>query len=98
MIITISGQAGSGKSTVASLVSKALHFKHYSIGDMRRKMAEERGLTLTQLNKLGETQDFTDREVDDFQRRIGQEEDDFAIDGRTSWYFIPHSIAIYLLN
>ena len=96
MIITISGQAGSGKSTIAKLLSAQLKLKHFSMGDLRRRMAEERGMTLAALNKLGETQDFTDREVDEFQKRLGKEQDGFVVDGRTSWYFIPRSIKIYL--
>ena len=96
MIITISGQAGSGKSTVARLLSRKLSLQHYSMGDLRRKMAEERTMTLAELNKLGETQDFTDREVDEYQRKLGEEQDGFVVDGRTSWYFIPGSVKVYL--
>ena len=96
MIVTISGQAGSGKSTVAKLLARALHYRHYSIGDMRRRMATERGLTLAQLNALGEAEAFTDQDVDEFQRKLGEEEDELVIDGRTSWYFIPHSTKVYL--
>jgi len=96
VIITIAGQAGSGKSTVARILAARLNLRHYSMGDMRRKMAEARGMTLAQLNKVGETNDFTDREVDEFQARLGREEDDFVVDGRTSWYFVPHSLKVYL--
>ena len=53
-------------------------------------------MTLAELNRLGETQDFTDREVDEFQKRLGEGEDGLVIDGRTSWYFIPRSIKVYL--
>jgi cytidylate kinase len=96
LIITISGQAGSGKSTIAKLLSRRLHLQHYSMGDLRRKMAEERAMTLAELNRLGETQDFTDRDVDEFQKKLGEQEDGFVIDGRTSWYFIPRSLKVYL--
>lgn len=97
LIITISGKAGSGKSTVAKLLAKNLGFRHYSIGDMRRKMAKEKGLTLAELNRLGEKEDFTDKKVDEFQRELGKKEASFVIDGRTSFYFIPHSVKIYLI-
>ena len=96
MVITISGQAGSGKSTIARLLSRRLQLQHYSMGDLRRKMAEERGMTLAELNRLGETEDFTDRQVDEYQKRLGEVEDGFVVDGRTSWYFIPRSVKIYL--
>lgn len=96
MIITICGPAGSGKSTVSKFLAEHLGYNHYSMGDMRRKMAAEHEMTLAELNKLGETEDFTDKDVDEFQKEIGKKEDNFVIDGRMSWHFIPHSVKIYL--
>lgn len=96
MIITIAGQAGSGKSTVARLLAEALHYKHYSMGDLRRQMAAERGMSLAEFNALGEEQAFTDKEVDEYQRQLAETEDDFVIEGRLSWHFIPHSVKVYL--
>ncbi len=96
MIITISGTPGSGKSTVGKLLAKKLKYKFYSIGAIRREMAKERGLTLQQFNVLGEKSDFTDREVDEWQRKLGQTKDNLVVEGRTSFYFIPHSVKIFL--
>ncbi len=96
MIITISGQAGSGKSTVARMLAKMLGFKHYSIGDLRREMALKKGITLAELNRLGEKEDFTDKDVDEHQKMLGEKEDNFVIDGRTSFHFIPHAVKVYL--
>lgn len=96
MIISISGSAGSGKSSVATLLSQRLGFKHYSTGDIRRAMATKMGLTLKEFNALGEKEAFTDKEVDDYQRELGKKEDDFVIDGRLGFHFIPHSVKIFL--
>ena len=52
MRITISGKAGSGKSTVAKLLSEKLNLRHYSIGDLMRAIADEKGLNLLELNKI----------------------------------------------
>ena len=52
MIITISGKAGSGKSTVAKSISQKLNLRHYSIGDLMRAMAREKKISLLELNKL----------------------------------------------
>jgi cytidylate kinase len=96
MIITLSGLAGAGKSTLKNAVAEALHLKKYSIGDMRGKMAEDRGMTIDELNKLGETEAFTDQEVDSFQKKLSETEDNFVIDSWLSWYFIPNSIKIFI--
>lgn len=96
MIITISGLPGSGKSTVAKILAKRLNLKRYYIGEMRRKIARKKGITLDELNKIGEKEDWTDKEVDEYQKELGRKEDNFIIEGRTSFFFIPNSIKILL--
>ena len=96
MIITLTGLPGAGKSTVADKLAQQLNMSRFSAGDLRRNMAQERGLTLDELNTLGETQDFTDKDVDAYQEKIGKEQDNFVIDGRLSWHFIPNSLKVFL--
>lgn len=96
MIISISGMPGSGKSTVARMVAERLKMKRYYMGGMRREIAREKGLTIQQLNRIGEKEEWTDKEVDDFQRDLGKREDNFVIEGRTSFFLIPQSIKIFL--
>lgn len=96
MIISINGAQGSGKSTVAKMLAGKLGWPQYNIGGLRRKIAGDRGLTLAEYNKLGETDPSTDVEIDEYQKKLGETEDNFIIEGRTSWYFIPHSSKIYI--
>ena len=96
MIITIAGDPGSGKSTIARMLAAKLGLMYYSIGAKRRMMAEEREMTLEELNQLGEKEDFTDREVDEWQKKLGETRDGFIMEGRTSFFFIPNSIKLYL--
>jgi len=96
MIISFSGNAGSGKSTLAKKIAKELNWPRYYIGGLRRAKARERGMTLAEYNKLGEVDSSTDKEVDEDQKELGKKEDNFIIEGRTSWYFIPHSLKIYI--
>ncbi|MEM1619471.1 MAG: cytidylate kinase family protein [Fervidicoccaceae archaeon] len=51
LIIAVSGSAGSGKTTYAAHLSKELGLKLVSAGKIFRKIAEERGLTLEELNR-----------------------------------------------
>jgi cytidylate kinase len=96
MIISISGAEGAGKSTIAKMIAEKLGWPRYYIGGIRRQKAAERGLTLEEYNKLGETDSSTDIEVDEYQKNLGETQDNFIIEGRTSWYFIPHSFKIFL--
>lgn len=96
MIITISGAGGSGKSTIAKKLAEKLGWSRYYIGGIRREKAKKRGMTLAEYNKLGETDPSTDIEVDEYQKKLGEKKDNFIMEGRTSWYFIPNSFKIYL--
>jgi len=96
MIISFSGALGSGKSTIAQKLAEKLNWPRYYIGGLRREVAAKKGLTLEEYNKLGESDPSTDKEVDIYQEELGKKEDNFVIEGRTSWYFIPQSIKIYL--
>ncbi len=96
MIITISGMPGSGKTTVAKKIAKKLKLNHYSIGDLRGKIALKHNLTIDELNKLGEKEIWTDKEVDDYQKKLGKTKNNFIIDGWISFHFIPNSIKIFL--
>lgn len=97
MIITISGRAGSGKSTVAKLLSERLKLRHYSIGDIMREMASEKGLSLLELNGLAERDKSIDLELDNKLKELGRSKDNFAVDGRLAAFFIPHAeIRIFL--
>ena len=95
MIITITGEPGSGKSTVGKKLGEKLNYKHYYIGQIRRDAAKKKGMTLAEYNKYGELHPETDTEVDNYQRALGKKEDDFIIEGRTSWFLIPRSIKLY---
>jgi predicted cytidylate kinase len=96
MIISISGLPGSGKTTVGKLLAKRLGFRFYSIGDLRGRMAMERDLTIDQLNELGMKEKWTDEEADEYQKRLGEKEDNFVIESRLGFYFIPKSVKIFL--
>jgi len=96
MIITISGLAGSGKTTVLKELAKRLNYSFYDIGTLRKRMAKERGMTIEEFNKLGEKESFTDNDADKYLENLGKTEDNFVVQGRLAYYFIPHSIKIFL--
>lgn len=97
MIIAISGKAGSGKSTVAKLLASKLRLRHYSIGDLMREMAKEKGLSLVELNKKAETDSSIDDELDSRLKKLASK-DNFVIDGRLTAFFIPNANAKIFLD
>jgi len=90
MIITISGKAGSGKSTAAKELAKKLKLKHYSIGDLMRQIAKEKNMSLNELSKSAEKDKSIDLALDKKQIEL-RDKTDFVIDGRLTAYFIPYA-------
>ncbi len=95
MIITINGKPGSGKSSIAEMLSKKLGYRYIDIGETRRQIAKKRGMTLQEYNKLGETSDETDKDVDEYLKTLNME-DNLVISSRTAFHFIPKSMKILL--
>lgn len=96
MIISIAGYAGAGKSTVAEMLAKKLGYEFYDMGTLRRRTAAARGMTLEEFNAFGEHNPETDHNVDDYQTELGRTKDNFVIQGRTSFHFIPQSFKVFL--
>ncbi|NLV10009.1 (d)CMP kinase [Halomicrobium sp. HM KBTZ05] len=82
MLITVSGPAGSGKSTLAANLAEALGYDHVSGGDIFRSLAEERGVSLVELNQQAESDDQIDRDLDRRLRSTAREEDDLVLESR----------------
>ena len=93
----MSGDPGSGKSTIGKMLAKKLKYKRYNMGEIFRDVAKKKGMTLHELHEeLKKGNGDLDKEVDDYQKKLGQEKDNFLIEGRTSFHFIPHSLKIFL--
>jgi CMP/dCMP kinase len=96
MKVTISGIAGSGKSTIADFISKEFNLKRYSGGDFMRELARKKGMTLLELSKIAEKSFEVDKEIDEMYKELGKK-DNFVIDSRLGFYFLNDSIKIFLL-
>lgn len=96
MIITISGTPGSGKSTIAKIIAKKFGLNHYSSGDFMREAAKKRGISILELLKIADKDRSLDDEVDQWLSKLGKFEDNFIIDSRLAFHFIPNSIKIFL--
>jgi cytidylate kinase len=82
MLITVSGPAGSGKTTFSGALADALGYEHVSGGDIFRAMADERGVSLVEFNRLAEDDDAVDRDLDRRLRDLAREREDVVLESR----------------
>ncbi len=94
--ITIAGDLGSGKSTIAQKISKKLSIKSYSTGDIQRKIAEKYDKTTLELNEYMKTHPEIDEEIDNFTISLSEKEESFIIDSRMAWHFIEGAFNLFL--
>ncbi len=96
MIVALSGKPGSGKSTIAKRIAARFGYQFYYMGQIRRDAARAKGVSLTEYNQLGERDFSTDQSVDEYVTKLGNEKDNFVIDSRTAFHFIPHAVKLFL--
>ena len=100
MIITISGLPGSGTSTVSAILSRRIGAQVVSAGDIFRKMAKERGLTLEEFGASASDDEEIDRELDRFQKGIASdarsEDADVILEGRLSAWMAEPDLAVFV--
>ncbi|MDR1865306.1 MAG: cytidylate kinase family protein [Bacteroidales bacterium] len=94
-IISITGDLGSGKSTVSDVLCRRLNFGYVHTGEIQRRMAEKYGMTTTELNRYAETHPEIDEEIDATFKSLN-DADNLIVDSRMAWFFIPSSFKVFL--
>lgn len=94
--ISLAGDLGSGKSTVSALLCEALGAEYYSTGSIVRRIAEERGMTVVELNKYMETHPEIDTMIDDGIAALSEDPRALIIDSRMAWHFTKGTFRVYL--
>ncbi|SFR92608.1 cytidylate kinase [Halomicrobium zhouii] len=92
MLITVSGPAGVGKSTLAEGLADALGYDHVSGGDIFRELADERGVSVVEFNRLAEEDEQIDLDLDRRLRQIAEEREDLVVESRLAgWMAGDHA-------
>ena len=94
-IISITGDLGSGKSTVAKLLSDRLNYEYIYTGKIQREIAKRYNMTTLELNKYAETHPEIDDEIDSTFKSLN-DSTDLIVDSRLAWFFIPKSFKVFL--
>lgn len=102
MNITITGNLGSGKSSIAKII-KERGYEIISTGNIFRELAMEKGLSVEEFNQqVNEATKRGDRSVDkmidDTTTRIGKERDMILFDSRLAWNFVPDSFKVFVIT
>ena len=94
--ISLAGDLGSGKSTVAKILISRLGAEYYSTGAIVRSIAEQRGMTVAELNTYMETHPEIDHEIDDGIAALSEVDKSLIIDSRMAWHFTKGTFKVYL--
>lgn len=65
IVIAISGLHGSGKSTHARRLAEALGLRYVSAGELFRRLAAERGVTIEEMSRMADGDPEIDRALDE---------------------------------
>lgn len=93
MIITLSGEIGSGKSTIGKELAKKLNYTYNSTGEIFKKQAKEHKINLTDFLKYAEVNLNIDKKLDEKQRNTKQ---NTVLDSRMGFYFANPDLKIWL--
>jgi predicted cytidylate kinase len=96
MRITLSGDLGSGKSTVGRRLAERLKLPHYSAGSLFREIGQISNLDALQTNLAAEDNVTIDAAVDNRTRELDRAVDSFIIDSRMAWHFVTGAARVYL--
>lgn len=95
-IIVMSGDIGSGKSSVATELKQLTGFEIIGTGTIQRAIASRRGLTTLELNEISQTDRSIDDEIDAYVIETGKNQDRLIMDSRLAWHFIPSAFKVFL--
>ncbi len=98
MHITITGNLGSGKSTICRLLHEKYEFEIYSTGKVQRELARQMNMTTLELNQLMCSDKKYDKMIDDETARISREnkDKDIIFDSRLAWHFVEQSFKVFV--
>ena len=97
-IIVLGGYPGSGKSTVRKILAEKLGYQSFSAEDFSRKLAEDRGMSIEELNEYIATKgEELDHLIDEEQQRIEKEENEYVVDAHIGFHFIPSGFKVFLM-
>ncbi|MFZ1705572.1 MAG: (d)CMP kinase [Saprospiraceae bacterium] len=97
MHISITGDLGSGKSTVAKELCKYFDFTYLSTGQIQRNLAQEMGMNTLEFNKFTDDNLHIDDIIDNKLKEVNDKVEPHILDSRLAWHFVKPTFKIYLM-
>lgn len=95
MIVTISGAPGTGTSTLARSLSQQLKIRWVNSGELFRKIAGEKNISVKEMNRLAEKGPEIDYLIDDAQKALAREGSGI-FEGRLSGHLLSADLKLLL--
>lgn len=97
VVVAVSGQPGSGKTTIAREIARALGVELVSSGQLFREMARKHGMDLLEFHRYAESHPEVDKAVDDMALELAKR-GNVVLEGHlAAWMVRPYAdVCIYL--
>ena len=97
MNITLTGNLGSGKTNICNILEKEVGFEIIKSGELFREIANERKISVVELNELAKSDKSIDIMLDERSKVLGDIKTDSVFDSRMGWFFVSDSFKVFLL-
>ena len=94
--ITLSGFAGTGKSTAGEILRDKLEYEFVSVGDFSRDYAQKMGLTINEFQKKCEKEPELDDLIDEKFKQLCNEKENIVADYRLGFHFVKNAFNVLL--
>jgi cytidylate kinase len=98
MHISLTGNLGSGKSTVCKILHGQYGYEIFSTGVIMRNLAQELGITVLEMNERAKSDPSIDKMIDESTMHISaaNPDKDLVFDSRLAWHFAKDTFKVFL--
>lgn len=98
MHISLTGNLGSGKSTVCKILESVYGYEIYHTGVVQRELAAERGISVLEMNEIMRSDHSFDNMIDEHTTRksIEAKGQDIVFDSRLAWHFAVDTFKVFM--
>ena len=94
--ISLTGDLGSGKSTVSNILKERFGAEIISVGKLQREMAAELNMDTCEFNEYQRSHPEYDKILDAKTAAYESVDGNFIFDSRLAWHFVPGAFSVYL--